>query len=649
MDAMRVSRELHTPIFVGVCCLSLVFWFSGYAYLCHERDSLEKLRLAGQTHTQEVAWQAVITAHRAAMQAYFESYVMQPEILHILESALVEDREQQNRARVKLYRALSPVYEALRQRGVRQLHFHTPDSRSFLRFHAPHNSGDALDSSRPSVVIANRTLKPVVGFETGRIVIGFRNVFPIVWHGRHLGSVELSQPFEAIRKGLHELDPSKEYLLLLKADILLPKLLDEHKRLYARSHCSQEWLVEDPRHELPDTSPPLSPSAQRVYEQLKDNVRFKAVLASVKPGTIAVRSGDRICQANLIPLHDTDGIQSGLILAFSQSPELAELYRNHQINLLVFTIMTLFGGAALYLFLSSMRTVHAQDQQMALISSNIADGIYVIDGSGKITFTNHRASELLGYTSEEFVGGIAHEMFHLHDGSNKTPLRECPIYNVIQTKGRYEGEEIFAHKDGTLLTVQVASQAMLKGDRVIGSVTVFRDVSEQKQLEEHLRLLSITDPLTGIYNRRFLQEALLKELYRAERHGKPFSVIMFDLDHFKQVNDQWGHEMGDRVLRHVVELVQTRIRNSDLAARWGGEEFTLLLPATDGRDAVALAESLLQLMRETSLEGVGTITASFGVTIWQAGDTVVSLAQRVDDLMYQAKQAGRNCVRSNCV
>lgn len=344
---MRMPRIIHKRILAGIIAFSLTFWVGGYAYLCHERDSLEELQLTAQTHAQEVAWQAVITAHRTAMQAYFDSYLMQPEVLSMLQAALVGNLEQQNRERVKLYRKLFPVYEMLRQRDVRQLHFHTPDSKSFLRFHAPHNSGDSLVASRPSVVAVNRTLKPVVGFETGRVVIGFRNVFPILWHGKHLGSVELSQPFEGVRKGLHNLDPSKEYLLLLKADVVLPKLLDEHKRLYARSVFSQDWLVEDPRRELPDSSPPLSPAAQRVYELLKDSVPFQTVLASLKSGTIAVRSDDRICQASLIPLHDTDGVPSALILSFVQSPELAKLYTNHRINLLVFTIMTLFGGTAL--------------------------------------------------------------------------------------------------------------------------------------------------------------------------------------------------------------------------------------------------------------------------------------------------------------
>jgi diguanylate cyclase (GGDEF)-like protein/PAS domain S-box-containing protein len=638
---------LHKRTFFSVCMLSLFFWICGAAYLRHEWNMQKKLQLAGQTHAQEVAWQAVTTAHRTAMQAYFDSYIMQPAVLSILQAARTDGRSRQDIERVRLYRKLSPVYEQFRQRDVRQLHFHTPDNRSFLRFHSPHNSGDSLVASRPSVVEANRTRKPIFGFETGRVIIGFRNVFPIIWQGQHLGSVELSQPFEAVRKGLHDLDPAKDYLLLLKGEVLLPKLLDEHKKHYASSPFSQKWLVEDPRRELSDSSPPLTPVSQELCKLLKNNQEFLSVLAAEKPDSVSVRHAGHTYQISLIPLHDTDGVTSAVMLTFVRAPELESLFGSHRANLLVFTVMTLFGGAALYLFLSSMQTVLEQEQRLALITSNIADGVYVIDGNGKITFANLRASELLGFSEDELLGKIAHDLFHRHGGGNHTPLEDCPIYRVIQTRGRYEGEEQFANKGGSLLTVQVASQPMLKGGRVVGSVTVFRDITEQKLLEEQLRLLSITDPLTGVYNRRFLQETLLKELYRAERHGEPFSLVMLDIDHFKQINDRYGHDAGDQVLQSLVALIQKRVRSSDCLARWGGEEFVLLLPHTGLSAATALAEGLLEDLRTSTVKGVGCVTASFGVAVSKTGDTVVQLVQRADVLMYAAKQAGRACVRSD--
>lgn len=642
---MRWFRIRHKRTLAVALVLSLLTWLAGFAYLRHERTLQEGLQLQGTAHAQQVAWQAVSTAYKVAMLGYFDGLLARPVVLECMAASSSDDLKRQVAARARLYRELSPLYEQLLQRNVRQLHFHTPDNRSFLRFHAPRNSGDSLVASRPSVVTANRTLKPVFGFETGRVITGFRNVFPIIHQGRHLGSVELSQPFEAIRRSLSELEPQNEFLLLMKGSVLLPKLLDEHKKWYVPSLVSQDWLVEDPLRELPDSAAPLSWATQQLYAQLESARDFRLLLAKEQPGAVALQHRGRLTQVGVIPLQDTDGTVSAVLLSFVPAPQLAELYRAHTLNLLFFTVLVLFGGTALFLFLYNLQTRLEQEQQLGLITSNIADGVYVMDSRGVITFANQRAAELLGYRTDELLGAVAHDLFHHHGIPGVVPLEECPIYRVIKTRGRYEGEEQFVDKQGQLLTVQVSSQPMLAGERVVGSVSVFRDVSEQKQLEEQLRLSSITDPLTGAYNRRFLQESLLKELYRAERHDNPFSLVMLDIDHFKQVNDRFGHGVGDQVLQHLVKLVQGRIRTSDLLARWGGEEFMLLLPATPVDAAAVLAEELRAALQADQPEGVGMVTASFGVTGWVPGDTVDLMQQRVDRLLYQAKESGRNCVK----
>ncbi len=642
---MRWFRIRHKRTLAVAFVLSLLTWLAGFAYLLHERNLQEELQLQGTAHAQQVVWQAVSTAYKVAMQGYFDGLLARPVVLECMAASGSDDLKRQVAARARLYRELSPLYEQLMQRNVRQLHFHTPDSRSFLRFHAPHNSGDSLVASRPSVVTANRTLKPVFGFETGRVVTGFRNVFPIIHQGRHLGSVELSQPFEAIRRSLSELEPQNEFLLLLKGSVLLPKLLEEHKKWYVPSLVSQDWLVEDPLRELPDSAAPLSWATQQLYAQLESARDFRLLLAKEQPGAVALQHQGRLTQVGVIPLQDTDGTVSAVLLSFVPAPQLAELYRAHTLNLLFFTVLVLFGGTALFLFLYNLQTRLEQEQQLGLITANIADGVYVMDSRGLITFANQRAAELLGYRTDELLGAVAHDLFHYHDDLGALPLEQCPIYRVINTRRRYEGEEQFVDKHKQLLTVQVASQPMLAGERVVGSVSVFRDVSEQKQLEEQLRLSSITDPLTGAYNRRFLQESLLKELYRAERHDNPFSLVMLDIDHFKQVNDRFGHGVGDQVLQHLVKLVQGRIRTSDLLARWGGEEFMLLLPTTPVDAAAVLAEELRAALQADQPEGVGMVTASFGVTGWVPGDTVDLMQQRVDRLLYQAKESGRNCVK----
>jgi diguanylate cyclase (GGDEF)-like protein/PAS domain S-box-containing protein len=170
------------------------------------------------------------------------------------------------------------------------------------------------------------------------------------------------------------------------------------------------------------------------------------------------------------------------------------------------------------------------------------------------------------------------------------------------------------------------------------------DISDLKRVEEELRALSITDSLTGIHNRRYFQERLTTEMARVERGGGELSVIMLDIDHFKRINDLHGHAVGDRVLQVVCERIGHRLRRTDVFCRLGGEEFMVLCPDIDGEQAHVLALQLWQGLRSSPIEGVGTVTASFGIASWRVGEGADALLLRADSGVYAAKQAGRDRV-----
>jgi diguanylate cyclase (GGDEF)-like protein/PAS domain S-box-containing protein len=179
-------------------------------------------------------------------------------------------------------------------------------------------------------------------------------------------------------------------------------------------------------------------------------------------------------------------------------------------------------------------------------------------------------------------------------------------------------------------------------NQTIGGLAVVMDITERKRLEEDLRRLATTDPLTGAFNRRYLMQVMETEISRAERHHRPLSLIMFDLDHFKRINDEFGHDQGDAVLKGMAAIGRERLRHSDIFARWGGEEFMILAPETAMPQALALAETLRAGLRQWSIADIGTVTASFGVTQYRPGETVDQWLKRVDDLVYQVKHEGRD-------
>jgi len=175
-----------------------------------------------------------------------------------------------------------------------------------------------------------------------------------------------------------------------------------------------------------------------------------------------------------------------------------------------------------------------------------------------------------------------------------------------------------------------------------------KEILQRKIAEEKYKRLAITDPLTNLYNRRHFFDKASEETIRSERYNRPLSIIMIDADHFKDINDKYGHQAGDHVLTVIAERLVNNLRPSDVPARFGGEEFCLLMPETDIEHALQVAERLRKSISDTPIEYNNnqiTLTCSFGVTEKNEDDTDISnLISRADNALYNAKSDGRNTI-----
>jgi two-component system cell cycle response regulator len=211
------------------------------------------------------------------------------------------------------------------------------------------------------------------------------------------------------------------------------------------------------------------------------------------------------------------------------------------------------------------------------------------------------------------------------DSTNGTFVNEVPVHQRIL-------------RDGDLIRIGRAMLKFLTGGNV-----------EAQYHEEIYRLMTL-DGLTQLYNRRYFQEALDREFARSKRYGHPFSLVLFDIDHFKRINDTHGHLAGDDVLRRVSTLLRTKVRTNDIIARVGGEEFAVLLPEAGRIGAVALAEKLRRMIEAEHIEHKGAVipvTVSLGVAEFDAAlESAEALFKLADDKLYEAKRSGRNQVRS---
>lgn len=196
-------------------------------------------------------------------------------------------------------------------------------------------------------------------------------------------------------------------------------------------------------------------------------------------------------------------------------------------------------------------------------------------------------------------------------------------------------------------------QALTNGDRVKVGGLIFKFLSGddvESQYHEEIYRMTIFDGLMQVYNRRYLFEALEREIIRARRHGRDLSVVMFDIDHFKQVNDRFGHLAGDFVLKELARVVQARIRRDEVFARYGGEEFSLVLPETTLEGAYALAETLRRKISEHGFAFQSEtipVTVSMGIAVLSDAERgATELIKRADEKLYEAKRGGRNRVCS---
>jgi diguanylate cyclase (GGDEF)-like protein len=194
-----------------------------------------------------------------------------------------------------------------------------------------------------------------------------------------------------------------------------------------------------------------------------------------------------------------------------------------------------------------------------------------------------------------------------------------------------------------LVTIMVLIYLLGKGRWVHDDVLADNRIRLQ-ELTQDLGMKASTDPLTGLHNRLNFDQALAGEMARSERYGTPLSLILYDIDHFKRVNDTYGHLAGDKVLVQLSRFVPNLIRTSDFLARWGGEEFIILAPGSGGPMAFQAAEKLRDAVGQVVFEDVGAVTCSFGVAQWVPGETAAEFIARADEALYRAKANGRNQV-----
>lgn len=326
-------------------------------------------------------------------------------------------------------------------------------------------------------------------------------------------------------------------------------------------------------------------------------------------------------------------------------------------------------GRDIHLRKEAEEKLHLSEARYRLLSDNAHDVIWTIAPDGSITYISPSVEQTRGYTPQEAMRQPL-EQIHTPD-SIALHLRYFSELLADVAAGRapktFRGEMEYLCKDGSTYWCDVIATPILSEDgSLVELLGVSRDISEHKRHEdelkkakeatealnhaleaanEQLQQMSRTDKLTGLWNRRYFEDRVAHEMAMANRYGQALSMLIFDIDHFKRINDTYGHLAGDRVLVALSALARQQIRETDLPCRWGGEEFMILMSSTGPQEAVAVAEKLRAAFAQHPIPGVGAVTASFGVATYRPDETLDSWISRTDGALYEAKSGGRNTVR----
>ncbi len=289
---------------------------------------------------------------------------------------------------------------------------------------------------------------------------------------------------------------------------------------------------------------------------------------------------------------------------------------------------------------------------------NMHDGVYFVDRNRVITYWNKGAEYMTGYSAQEVLGISCSDnlLMHVDSSGQQLCLTGCPLSASMGDGKRRTADVFVHHKKGhrVPVSVRVAPIEDATG-AIIGAVEIFSDntakVAALDRIEDLMRE-SLKDPLTGVGNRRYAEITLQSRFEEMRRHGWTFGVLFLDLDHFKTVNDTYGHDAGDRVLKMVSATLSAATRSFDFVGRWGGEEFIVLAPNMDRSQLQTLAERLRILVENSFYHEDGVrlhVTVSIGAALSREDDTPDSIVDRADQLMYASKDAGRNTVTIDAV
>jgi diguanylate cyclase (GGDEF)-like protein len=582
----------------------------------HKQKTINDLQKQYETITDNL---------KTLSKVYYDEIVNKDDILSLLENVNESNQTQRDAIRANLYNKLVPIYDRMKEHKFRQFHFHLKDSSSFLRMHKPKKHGDSLTDIRYSIVQTNATLKPHYGFEEGRIYNGFRNVYPLIYKGKHLGSVEISLSFEAVRNALEKTFEGNFGFVVAKETVETKVFKKQREANYIKSFINDNFYFErrfiKKRFELIDQKkrPPIM--RDYIYPIQKDKIVSKS--NTKESFALFTHANDNFYKTVFLSISNLQNKKVAYIITNNTSDQYAYLVKQFQTKVFISLIVLL---VIFFLFIYTSQKNELEFVQTILNSQK--QPLLTVDGN-KVIHTNKAFNEFFNiYDSTEQNNNVLLErFFKKYATKNKIPnikmLLEKEETNMLSLKDN----------NGKISIYSIEATKLFNSYHII----TFTDITKLEKEKLSYKTQAYTDKLTSVANRTKFDLDMDQKISLEEN----FSLLLLDIDDFKAVNDTFGHDIGDEVLKLFASSVQNTIRSDDILYRWGGEEFFVVINAPTNIAKIA-AEHILNKIKTTTFPHNKQLTCSIGISYFDSTHSKEEVIKKADEALYKAKTTGKD-------
>ncbi len=635
----------------SIILLALIFIainVSTYYLTQVNQSKIIDIALKENLNTLDTHYKVLLESQKNLATAVYKSTIqVMSKVIPIMAEAKDSSKERQAELRDELHKLLALKYKIFRETGVLQCHFVFSNNVSFYRAHKPSKFGDDLTGVRLDFEYVNTTQKPIRGFTQGRTTHGFRNAFPLFdKNNEHIGVMEVSFSSESFQKYLNDISKIHSHFLV-------------NKKIFETNAWSGEDLILHYTQSSENENYMLNVGKAHKKEICVDDnsIKLQAIKKEINTKMLQDKAFSTYTQYNgniemisFLPIPDLNNKVVAWIVSYTKSNLIKSTLSNTLVVRVVGFLLSLLIIYYMVKQIYDKQNLENKTDEQNVLLSLFDEGDSVLfkwnnDINWSVNYVSNNVEKLLGYTESDFLDKKIEYAQCIHSDDLQRVIEEVKLGNTNTSVA-------FEHKPYRIITKQneikwikdvciVIKNANNDVTHYVGQIS---DITQMKHKQDAAEKKAYIDGLTGVNNRNKFDEIFEEELKSTKRYNSPLSIAIIDIDKFKNFNDTFGHLIGDEVLITMAQTVKKSVRESDVFARWGGEEFTVLFKNTSASTAEEVSQKLKDKIQENEHPTAGKITASFGVTEYKEGDTLESIFNRCDDALYLAKENGRNRV-----